>query len=241
MKQNFDGSENGIPEIPSVLEKIECEDIIKQKNLKLEYQKNYRNTHKEYNKIYHKNYYENNKERLRQYNKEYRARNSHKLSINSSKYYRQNANKIHIYNLKRKDSRSSYNKKYYKENRNKLSKYRSEYLSNRYKTDILFKIKQLLRSRLNDACRDKGFVKSRKTIQVLGCNLEQFKSHIESLFTTGMGWANYGKLGWHIDHIIPLASAKTQQELEALCHYKNLQPLWWNDNLRKGSRTITQL
>jgi hypothetical protein len=49
-----------------------------------------------------------------------------------------------------------------------------------------------------------------------------------------MNFENYGKNGWHIDHIIPLSSASTEKEIIKLCHYSNLQPLWWDDNIRKG-------
>jgi hypothetical protein len=51
-----------------------------------------------------------------------------------------------------------------------------------------------------------------------------------------MNWDNYSFRGWHIDHIIPLTSAKNEEELIKLCHYTNLQPLWAKDNLSKGGR-----
>jgi hypothetical protein len=51
-----------------------------------------------------------------------------------------------------------------------------------------------------------------------------------------MCWENYGKYGWHIDHIVPLSSAKTEEEIYKLCHYTNLQPLWSTDNLSKGCK-----
>ena len=53
-----------------------------------------------------------------------------------------------------------------------------------------------------------------------------------------MCWDNYGKFGWHIDHIIPLSSASSEEEIFKLCHYTNLQPLWAFDNLSKGNKII---
>jgi hypothetical protein len=55
-----------------------------------------------------------------------------------------------------------------------------------------------------------------------------------------MTWDNYGVGGWEIDHIIPLASAKTEEEVYKLCHYTNLQPLWANENFKKGKKIICQ-
>jgi hypothetical protein len=53
-----------------------------------------------------------------------------------------------------------------------------------------------------------------------------------------MNWENYGQFGWHVDHIIPLSSAKTEEEIYKLSHYTNLQPLWAQDNLKKGNKIL---
>jgi hypothetical protein len=63
--------------------------------------------------------------------------------------------------------------------------------------------------------------------------------YLEKQFAPGMTWENYGIDGWHIDHIIPLSSAKGDlDQLKKLCHYTNLQPLWAEDNLKKSNRLI---
>jgi len=51
-----------------------------------------------------------------------------------------------------------------------------------------------------------------------------------------MNLDNQGK--WHIDHIIPLSSAKTEGEFYELCHYTNLQPLWAENNIKKSNKII---
>lgn len=105
-------------------------------------------------------------------------------------------------------------------------------------TDPIQHLKAVCRARTWAAFSLKGG-KAKKTQKLLGCEYSVLKSHIESLFTHGMNWENKGK--WHIDHIIPLSSAKTVTELERLCHYKNLQPLWAIDNIKKGSKTNAKI
>ena len=73
---------------------------------------------------------------------------------------------------------------------------------------------------------------------MLGVEWEVAKQHIGRQFTKGMNWDNHGD--WHIDHIIPLASAKTPERLKQLCHYTNLQPLWAKENISKSDKIIGQ-
>ena len=49
-----------------------------------------------------------------------------------------------------------------------------------------------------------------------------------------MSWENQGK--WHLDHIIPISSAKTEEDVIRLNHYTNFQPLWAEDNFKKGKK-----
>lgn len=95
------------------------------------------------------------------------------------------------------------------------------------------KLARNLRSRFNKALASSA--KSGSAVNDLGCSISDFKIHIESKFTDGMTWENYGKNGWHIDHIIPLCKFDLQDEvqLKKACNYTNLQPLWCADNLAK--------
>ena len=82
----------------------------------------------------------------------------------------------------------------------------------------------------------KKFTKKSKTAEIVGCSWEQLRLYIESQFIEGMSWENRDL--WHIDHIIPLSSAKTVGDLEKLCHYTNLRPLWASDNMSKGAKLV---
>jgi hypothetical protein len=79
-----------------------------------------------------------------------------------------------------------------------------------------------------------GYRKTSKSKQILGCDYIELKQHLESKFTEGMNWDNYGK--WHIDHIYPSSLAETEEEIIRLNHFTNLQPLWAEDNIRKGNK-----
>lgn len=116
----------------------------------------------------------------------------------------------------------------------KIRSYNNEYTIRRRKTDILFKLAFDLRCRLRLAL--KNGQKRGSAVKDLGCTVAELKAHLESHFLPGMTWENHGK--WHIDHKKPLASfdlTDRQQFFEA-CHYTNLQPLWAEDNFRKGAR-----
>lgn len=77
-----------------------------------------------------------------------------------------------------------------------------------------------------------------KTKDIIGCDHHFLKLHIESQFKEGMTWDNYGIKTWHVDHIKPVSlfNLNNDDELKECFNYKNLQPLWAKDNLRKRNR-----
>ncbi len=109
---------------------------------------------------------------------------------------------------------------------------------NRRKTDIRFRLSSNLRSRLKIAL--KCNYKRGSAVRDLGCSIDFFKQYMESLFTVGMSWDNYGQgLGrWSIDHIIPLSRVDLtdREQLLKVCHYTNLQPLWDMENKSKFNK-----
>lgn len=112
------------------------------------------------------------------------------------------------------------------------------YKKEKYATDIQFKLRQILRSRLTKAIsRD---YKTGSAVRDLGCTIAELKTYLELLFQPGMSWDNWIPDGWHIDHIKPLASfdlTNREQFLQA-CHYTNLQPLWAEENLSKKDKPL---
>jgi hypothetical protein len=143
-----------------------------------------------------------------------------------------------------------YRKKYYSINKEKIKlktklyrqkskKQRNKNHLIRAKTDIFYVIKKNLRGRIHIAVKRNSLIKDKKTLDILGCSIKELKIYLEKMFKPGMSWKNYGKKGWHIDHIIPLASAKNDiNAFYKLCHYSNLQPLWESENCSKGAKII---
>ena len=103
------------------------------------------------------------------------------------------------------------------------------------------KLANNLRRRLRDAIKNSYQYGS--VLKEIGCTIEELKQYLEQKFyirKTGeqMTWDSYGLRGWHLDHIIPLISfdLTDQEQLLKACHYTNIQPLWAEDNLRKGAK-----
>jgi hypothetical protein len=138
------------------------------------------------------------------------------------------------YSAQNKEKRLEYNKNNkgkIREYNNKTKKQRLNYYNNRYKNDNLYKLKSIIRSRINESLKKKGYTKKSKTYIILGCTFEELFIYLESKFEPWMNWENQGwyngelNYGWDIDHIIPLSSAKTEEDVIRLNHYTNLQPL----------------
>ena len=128
---------------------------------------------------------------------------------------------------------SEYNLSHYASNKEKINNKTTNYRRNKRQLDPIYKLQKALRDSLYRYLKHK---RKMDKIKIIGCDWEELKHHIESQFQDGMSWDNWSKDGWHIDHIIPLASATNEDEMYKLNHYTNLQPLWSVDNLHKGNR-----
>lgn len=200
---------------------------------KKEYQKKYREEHKEHLRELNKKWKEKNVD----YNKNYYQENKDKVLTRTRKNYENYKNKpevkerkkkYYLYNKKKIDDR---NKKWIENNRDRKNEYDRKHSKEYYEKDILYKISRVTRSSILQGLKRHKHNKKSKSADILGCSFEELKSHLESKLEIWMNWENYGKYngefnyGWDIDHIIPVSSAKTEEELLKLFHFTNLQPL----------------
>lgn len=154
--------------------------------------------------------------------------------INRSKELKQYEEQSCVFKYCRKQR----DKIYRRENKEFYKKYYKEYQSNKLKKDPIYKFSTRVRSIVSSSFKRgiNQLKKTTKTEQILGCTIEEFRKHIESQFKEGMTFENHGKKGWHLDHIIPISKATTEEEVIKLNHYTNFQPLWWHENISKGNK-----
>lgn len=126
-------------------------------------------------------------------------------------------------------------KAWYERNKEAKKAKTAKYHKERPLIDENFRLARNLRKRLRASMKS-GF-KTGSAVEDLGMSIDDFKNYLESKFVDGMTWENYGRYGWHIDHIIPLSKfdLTDREQVKVACHYSNLQPMWWDDNLRKSN------
>ena len=191
-----------------------------------EYNKAYYEANRGKRKAYDKAHYEANKVKLAEYNKAYREANK----VRAKARYEANKEKI------------AEQQKAYREANKKRN---SDRFKARYKSDSFFRLCTNYRNSCRKALKSIGQKKNSPSLKLLGLKTwRQLVKHLSKQFhnhpKTGeeMTFDNHGLYGWHIDHIIPLSSAKTEEEIIKLCHYTNLQPLWAEENLAKSNKIL---
>lgn len=176
-------------------------------------------------------------EEKREYNHKYHVENKDELDVKKREYRKSKADHIKLKNREWYEKNRDYaivrSKEYRDANKSQINRKSAAYKLDREASDPLFKLKRRLRSLIYIKLRQGSYTKKSKTFEILGCEYDQFLEHISSKFSDGMSWENHGD--WHLDHIVPVAIAKTEEETIRLNHYTNFQPLWATDNLRKGA------
>lgn len=185
--------------------------------------KKYRENNSELIKTRKKVYHDKNREKLNKKAKEWREKNSSQYLLQKRNYYKENREIV----LERR-------KLWSKNNREKINKY----IKTKKNEKPLFRVELNIRSRVKQYLKQKNITQNNKTFDIIGIEVNELKKYLESQFINGMSWENYGIYGWHIDHKIPLCSAKNETELLKLFHYTNLQPLWAEENLKKNGKLL---
>lgn len=184
-----------------------------------------------------KKYYENHEKNLVKDRERIKNEREKRLK-NSKKYYENNKDKVKEYQKKHYElNKETYIKKardWGKNNQEQKNNKVNERNKIRKKEDILFKLKTKLKTDIYISLKRRK--KSKTLEQIIGLSLDNYKKYIENQFEDWMTWENWGLYTWHIDHIIPLSSAKTEDEVYLLWHYSNLRPLSAQENLKKGKK-----
>ena len=204
-----------------------------------------------------KAYREANKEKIAVRDKAYREANKEQIAVRDKAYYEANKEKIAVrdkaYREANKEKIAEYRKAYREANKEKIAEYRKAYYQDnkekikanfryRYNNEFLFKLKDIYRKSVRKAFISIGKKKNCSSIKVLGLETwQEFEEYLSNQFydhpVTGekMTFDNhgYGEDCWQIDHIIPLLTAETEEDVIRLSHYTNLQPLWEVDHLKK--------
>ncbi len=184
--------------------------------------KDYRERCPEVDKLYR----ENNKDILAEKNSQYYQNNKESIKTRIKEWQISNPEKVKISKKKHADK----NKKHYQEKNR-------EWENNKLQTDPQYRVTRNLRSLIGQSFSrilKKKLKRSKKSEELLGCTFEFFLSYIEAQFTESMSFDNYGE--WELDHIKPVASASSLEEVEDLNHYTNFRPIWRGHNRQKWSK-----
>lgn len=183
--------------------------------------KDYKDKYYQEHKEEYKKYREERKEQLKEYFKNnYNSKREEKIE-KKRKFYQANKDKFKKYQEEHREERKAYKRKEYKE---------------KYKNGSIFKLKMLYRGIIKKAFTRFGYTKKSRTYQILGCDYETFMKHLRETFKKNYGYEWDEKEEVHIDHIIPLATVNTEEDLIRLNHYTNLQLLKAKDNLDKKDK-----
>lgn len=182
-----------------------------------------------------KKYYQANKEHRREYAREYRKKNGESIRKRQREYYQNNKDKVKDYHKKYRDTHQKEIKERNLEYRNRNRSEINARAVNRLHNDPIHKMRERARNMVRSSLHSRGYRKKSHTADIVGCNLDFL---CEYLFRT---WEkNYGRPWngepYHIDHIIPLATARTKEDILKLCHYTNLQMLTPEDNMAKSDK-----
>lgn len=211
------------------------------------YSRKYKATHVEELRAWRKEYYKKNLAKIKAYDKKrywdnreevlargaaYKAAHAEEIRARQRRRRLENLEEMrardNAYKAKNKARTREIARASYRRNRARINQRKKEL----YNTDPIFKMKMQARGMLRHSFRRKGRRKDNHSPEILGCSLDFFVEHLKQTWLDKYGTEWNGQ-PCHIDHIIPLITANTEEEIKKLCHYTNLRLVTPEDNYKK--------
>jgi hypothetical protein len=170
--------------------------------------------------------HEQNKERSRR-----NSRNTWQKRKEDPLWRKERKEKSRRYRLQYPERRREQHRKWREKNPEAWKRLRQKQTQRR-RQDPVFRAMDNVRKRVREVLKGKRAARS-----TVGCSRNEFMQHIESKFTNGMHWNNYGTY-WHLDHVVPLSHFDLSDPYQAKManHWTNLQPLEAEKNIEKSNR-----
>jgi hypothetical protein len=176
-------------------------------------------------------------ENRKEYNGEYYKKNREKIIEQVKNYAMIHSQEKKEYLKKWRFENKDYMRKYRFENKEKINADLRKSRKEKRANDINYRVYNNIRSRLHSAMRSKNVMKNNKTLELLGCDLQFFRSYLEKQMCGGLTWDNYGSIWW-FDHRIPTSwfDLSTLDEQKKAFNFKNYKPMLKLKNISKQDR-----
>ena len=144
------------------------------------------------------------------------------------------------------DKRRAANNRWKERNPERDAELKRAYIRRKAATSPSFRLSLSIKAGIVASLKRNGLRKSgTKWESLVGYTIDALRVHLERQFLKDMNWGNFGRKGWHVDHIIALSSFRftcvSDPEFKAAWALTNLRPLWEPDNLSKGAKRLTLL
>jgi len=139
---------------------------------------------------------------------------------------------------RRKEKAREYQRTYNRLNKERIAQRSNNWQRQRRANDSTYRLSENMSSGIWQSL--KNGKSGRRWELLVGYTAHQLVAHLESQFQPGMTWDNYGKFGWHVDHIRPISSfsfiSPEEPGFLECWGLSNLRPLWWDENIHKKDR-----
>jgi len=181
-------------------------------------------------------------ENTKESRKKYREKNKEKIKNSEKEYRKNNKKKTKQYYNKNKEKLKAYSKEWYENNRDHIKQYKEKNKQKRNKEnfirmrkDALFKLRCNIGSNIRNCLKNKGYGKKTRTYNIIKCEYDILMQWLNGIASNGH---TFGIGDLHIDHVVPISLAETEEEILLLNHYSNFQLLTADENLAKSNRYV---